>query len=78
MFKKSLKIIITFSTTSEALKMEKVCKVNQIKGRLIPVPREISAGCGMAWSSEVELKEKLVRITVENNIKINGIYEMMK
>ncbi len=78
MFKKSLKIIITFSTTSEALKMEKVCKANQIKGRLIPVPREISAGCGMAWSSEVELKEKLVRITVENNIKINGIYEMMK
>ncbi len=78
MFKKTLKVIITFSSTSESLKMEKICRKNGIKGRLIPVPREISAGCGMAWSSEVDLKDELLKIIDNNNIKIEKMYELMK
>lgn len=41
--------IITFHTTSAAMAMEKYCNENAIKGRLIPVPRQLSAGCGLAW-----------------------------
>jgi hypothetical protein len=41
--------VITFSTTSDAMAMEKFCEKNNISGRLIPVPSEISAGCGLAW-----------------------------
>ena len=78
MFKKTLKVIITFSSTSESLKMEKICRKNSIKGRLIPDPREISAGCGMAWSSEVDLKDELLKIIDNNNIKIEKMYELMK
>lgn len=78
MFKKTLKVIITFSSTSESLKMEKICRKNGIKGRLIPVPREISAGCGMAWSSEIDLKDELLKIIDNNNIKIEKMYELMK
>ena len=44
--------IITFHTTSAAMAMEKYCNENSIKGRLIPVPRELSAGCGLAWRME--------------------------
>ena len=44
--------IITFHTTSAAMAMEKYCNENAIKGRLIPVPRELSAGCGVAWRME--------------------------
>ena len=39
-------------TTSAAMAMEKYCNENSIKGRLIPVPRELSAGCGLAWRME--------------------------
>ena len=78
MFKKTLKIIISFPTTSEALKMEKVCRNNGIKGKLIPIPREISAGCGMAWSSEIELKENILKLIMENNINIDKTYEIFK
>ena len=28
---------------------EKRCIAEQIPGRLIPLPRELSAGCGLAW-----------------------------
>lgn len=44
--------IITFHTTSAAMAMEKYCNENAIKGRLIPVPRQLSAGCGLAWRME--------------------------
>ena len=41
--------IITFHTTSAAMAMEKYCGENHINGRLIPVPRQLSADCGLAW-----------------------------
>jgi hypothetical protein len=41
--------VITFHNTSSAMAMEKFCGTNNINGRLIPVPSEISAGCGLAW-----------------------------
>ena len=51
--KKTYKVI-TFRTTTEAMAMEKYCCIHKINGRLIPVPREISAGCGLAWRSCIE------------------------
>lgn len=46
--------IITFHTTTEAMAMEKKCHASHIPGRLIPVPKEITAGCGLAWRMEVD------------------------
>lgn len=34
--------------------MEKQCNHQGIPGRLIPVPTEITAGCGLAWRMNVE------------------------
>ena len=42
-------IVLSFRTTMEAMKWEKQCMAQQVPGRLIPLPREISAGCGLAW-----------------------------
>ncbi len=50
MRKRELKTVITFYTTSDAFETEAKLKAAGISGRLIPVPREISAGCGLAWS----------------------------
>lgn len=52
MREKKLYRVITFHTTSAAMAMEKYCNENSIKGRLIPVPRQLSAGCGLAWRME--------------------------
>lgn len=41
-----IKAVVTFHTTTDAMAMEKACKEAGAPGRLIPVPREISAGCG--------------------------------
>ena len=42
-------LVVTFSTTSEAMAAEKYSGEQGLPGRLIPVPREITAGCGLAW-----------------------------
>ena len=49
MRKKELKLVVTFHTTADAMAMEKACKEQNVPGRIIPVPRTISAGCGLAW-----------------------------
>lgn len=54
MRKKELRLVITFHTTAEAMAAERFCKEQGMPGRLIPVPRQISAGCGLAWSAPVK------------------------
>ena len=53
-------LIITFSTTTDAMGMEQFCGRSGLPGRLIPVPREISAGCGLAWKAPPEEEEELL------------------
>lgn len=42
-------IVLSFRTTLEAMEWEKRCLAAGVPGRLIPLPREISAECGLAW-----------------------------
>ena len=57
MLKKEEKLIITFHTTADAMAMEKMCRKKELPGRLIPVPREISAGCGLSWAAPPSERE---------------------
>ena len=50
--------ILTFHTTTEAMAMEKSAIKHQIPGRLIPIPTEITAGCGLAWRIAPEQYEQ--------------------
>ena len=68
---------MTFPTTTQAMKMEKAARACGAPGRLIPVPREISAGCGMAWSAEAEAKEALKRLISDAGIEAEGIFVLM-
>lgn len=77
MRKKELKLIVTFHTTADAMAMEKCCKEHRVSGRLIPVPREISAGCGLAWCTELEEREKVQETMKKVGIEEEDIHECM-
>lgn len=47
-------LVITFATTTQAMAVEKYCMDNGLPGRIIPVPREITAGCGLSWKAAPE------------------------
>ena len=53
-------LIITFHTTAAAIAMEKLCRAKGLPGRLIPVPRELTADCGMAWRAGTEDRAALI------------------
>ena len=77
MIRKEMKLIITFHTTTEAMAMEKVCKENGADGRLIPVPRAISAGCGLAWCAKLESEEALRKLMEEKGIVPQAVQECL-
>lgn len=52
-------LIVTFDTTTAAMALEKFCMERRLPGRLIPVPREITAGCGLAWKAPPEDRQML-------------------
>ena len=47
-------LIVTFAETTQAMAVEKYCHANGLPGRIIPVPRAITAGCGLAWKAAPE------------------------
>ena len=77
MREKKLWLIITFHTTTAAMAMEAMCAAKNLSGRLIPVPREITAGCGMSWRAPVESRDELVLAAAEAGIAVDGTYELM-
>ena len=76
MREKVMRVVITFKNTSGAMAMEKFCKGKGVGGRLIPVPREITSGCGLAWSAEPSIKEDLQDMLKKYDIKYEHIYEL--
>lgn len=74
---KELKLVITFHTTADAMAMEKCCKEANAPGRLIPVPRAISSGCGLAWCADLEEKDILLEVMAKVGLKQEDIHECM-
>lgn len=77
MRKKELKLVVTFHTTADAMAMEKACKEHQVPGRIIPVPRAISAGCGLSWCADLSDRDEIVTMMKEVGIEEEEIHECM-
>ena len=77
MRKKELKLVVTFHTTADAMAMEKACKEHGVPGRIIPVPRVISAGCGLAWCAELDEREQIADIMKQVGIQEEEMHECM-
>ena len=77
MREKQPRLIVTFRTTTEAMAMEKRCKECGVPGRLIPLPRAISAGCGMCWSAPPESREAVEELLMASGIGADGLYDIL-
>ena len=73
---KAPKAVVTFATTSDAMAMEAAAREHGIPGRIIPVPTEIDAGCGLAWSAEASKRVQLVERIVQYGLAHEGLFEV--
>lgn len=58
------------------MSMEKYCLAHNVPGRLIPVPREISAGCGLCWSAPPEARCEIETLLKEQGLDVQDLYEL--
>ena len=56
---------------------EKYCLERGVPGRLIPVPREITAGCGLAWKAEVDQEEAVTAALEAAGIAYSGVHRVV-
>ena len=74
MRKKEERFVVTFATTTGAMAMERAC---QAAGRLIPVPRSITAGCGMCWSAPPSARADLEALVIRERLDVDGLYAVL-
>lgn len=77
MLEKKLSLVISFNKTTDAMAVEEYCLKNKIEGRLIPLPKEISAGCGLAWKCEPGQAETMKKVFSDMKIEYDKMSELM-
>lgn len=77
MLQKKLCLVVTFDATAAAMAAEKYCLEEGVPGRLIPVPREITAGCGLAWKAEVDQEEAVTAALEAAGIAYSGVHRVI-
>lgn len=74
---KTFKRVYTFHTTTDAMAFENYCRGKGVPGRLIPVPGEISAGCGMCWVAGIGDGEAVDSAIESGGLRIQGAYILL-
>lgn len=73
---KILMNVVTFQSTHHAIAGEKHIKEEGIAIKTIPTPREITASCGLSIKFELEDLERIQAIIAQNQLSIEGIYQI--
>ena len=77
MIEKKLSLVISFNKTIDAMSFEEYCLSKKISGRLIPLPKEISAGCGLAWKCDISKSDEMKKVLKELNIEFDKMSEIV-
>ncbi|HOI82258.1 MAG: DUF3343 domain-containing protein [Thermovirgaceae bacterium] len=62
--------IATFDTTHMAILFEKTCRNAGFSCKIVPVPRSISASCGLACRFRVEDETMIRQLAMEHSIEV--------
>lgn len=63
-------LLLVSESTHYVMKLEKLLQNFQIWCRIIPLPSEVSAGCGLSIRAELSDMDKIDKILEENNIEV--------
>ena len=66
-------LVVTFPTTAAAMSCEECCQRRSLGGRMIPVPGEVAAGCGLAWKTTPEAREELAAALTADGVPVEAM-----
>ena len=70
--------VISFESTHMAIKSEKLLLDIGLNIRIIPVPREITASCGLALKINIDDFIEVKKLLEKNKIDFLGVYIVRK
>lgn len=70
--------LVTFDSTHNAIKAEEKLISSGIKVKIIPVPTEITSGCGLSIKISLNDFDESQKVLIENNIEVSGYYCIKK
>ena len=76
MRERKLWLVISFATTTQALAVEAAAAEDHISGRIIPLPQQISAGCGLAWKGVAGCRETMIDWLNERGLDWEAMHEV--
>ena len=76
MRRKTPKAVVTFASTSDAMAAEAAAREAGFPGRMIPIPSEISAGCGLAWCVPAEERDALLAAFADGALAYESVHEV--
>jgi len=71
-----MKCIATFNVTSMAIMFERACRKQGLTVKIVPVPRQLSASCGLACSYNCEDEENIRTICGAKNIDVEEYHHL--
>ncbi|MEG1641587.1 MAG: DUF3343 domain-containing protein [Synergistaceae bacterium] len=71
-----MKCFVSFDTTHSALAFEKTFRSLGYQVKIVPVPREISASCGLACSYPCELESEVKSIVEERGLEFSEFHKV--
>lgn len=70
--------VFVFPSSHHALKAEKLCEEAGVKVVLIPLPREISADCGVSLIVHPDLREQAEELFQEKGITLLEVHRIAR
>ena len=67
--------LLAFNSTHQAILTEKVLKENGHEMRLIPIPRNISASCGLAAKVRESDLEAVMKLVARHGIEVACVHD---
>lgn len=68
--------LIAFNSTNNAMRAEKELKNKDIEVKVLPVPREITASCGLSIKIKEEDLDKVREVLSTGEIMVEGFYRV--
>ncbi len=68
--------VILFSSTSHAIRAQRLLRDNNFKIKVIPTPRKYSSNCGIAIKYLFEIEKDVIEFLGTKGIKYQGPYDM--
>ena len=66
-------MVVSFDTTEDVMEFEEKAPDAGIPGRIIPLPPEVDAGCGMAWAVPLDDADNLSELLSTSGLTYDAI-----